>query len=171
MSLSAIKRLILFAIIVIGFGIHVFLHNNLFSFFVFPAGIATILPYTMPLAILPIILLIGSGELLTTLPLGVMTAVAISPFLLRRVFPNVMVGISWTFFSLILFTVTTQMVIIEAAVLYSLKLPLVLPTVWQYIPFWPLLLSIGFTTVVTWSITVLWDEMGLNRALVRTGKL
>ena len=101
--------------------LHIFAHNNLISFIIFPVALAAVLPYTYASS-LPLTLgLILFAELFTTLPPGVMTLVVIAPLLLRRFFPLTEVDITLRYFTLIATTIAIQIFIIVVAIFLSLR--------------------------------------------------
>lgn len=144
--------------------LHILLHSYTFSFIILPAALAILLAYTLSTSAVALILLIGTAELFSAFPPGVMTAIVLIPYAIRKLFPAVEVGISGLFFILIAGTVALQLVsltITNSALLAS-QMPLTWLDIWRTVPVQPLIISFGITTLTLFSLTIMWHELLLS---------
>jgi hypothetical protein len=155
------QRYIFSAIVVLAFFLHAAFQHNLMSLFIWPLGIAALLPYTISTSALALMSLVVASELLATLPPGIMTAAVFTPYIIRRIFPKVETGISLPFLALMAGTVAAQLLILVIAqsVFWSWQWPIVWSDVWYGLPLIPLSYVLAFTTVVVFSLAILWREI------------
>ncbi len=151
--------------------LHVWVKNNLISFFIWPIGFAALLPYAWPNSAWSVIALIVISELTSTLPPGVMTVVILVPFALKKWFSSVEVDISTTFFVLIAGTVFAQLLVIQGARLWQLGITLTLTAIWPALPVRPIIIATAFTSLVVWGLAILWQEIKLSRPALPLARL
>ncbi len=155
MNILSYKRLFVVGFICLAGLVHL-LHNQTFSLFLFPVLVATLLPYTyQPVWLTGSLILLA--ELLSTLPPGVMAIVIISPWLIRKIFSSVPIGISGTFYLLIGGTVAINLLILSIATLLSTS-NLQLRNFWNYLPYIPIIQTFFATSLMAYALLILWDE-------------
>jgi hypothetical protein len=141
--------------------LHVWLQVSTVSLVVAPLAIAAILPFIGSSSLVLLLTLILLSELMTTFPLGVMTATIITPFLIHRLAARVPADISLPFFLLITGTVATQLTIIIIANLLTLPRELLASwqDIWYSMPLWPGLYALGVMSVFVFFSILVWYEL------------
>lgn len=140
--------------------LHLWLHNDLVSLVVAPLAIAALLPYTMAESLWLLLILIGTAELFTGLPVGIMTAAIIVPFLHKRLFATTEPAPTFSFFLVVMLIIASQLGLVVLGLLLEASTP-VSSALWQRLPLHHLALSLIATSMVVFAAAVVWHEIVL----------
>ena len=148
-------------IIVIAIVLHVWLQNNLFSFFLAPIALATIFAYARKLPSMAVPLLVILSELFSTLPPGVITLVILVPFGMKYVLSRVEMNVTISFYLAIVGIVAIQLFVMTFIdSMFFLRIPdMSLDMMSKTIPYYQLGISLFVTGTITYVMALAYHEL------------
>lgn len=161
MTLYTHRRFLVICVIILLALLHMYAHNNLISFVMFPLALAAVLPYTYASSLTLTLGLIIISELFTSLPPGVMTLVVILPLILRRFFPHTEIDITIRFFTLIATTVGLQLIAIIVTLGISLRIQedIAWFDILMSLPWMSAFISWLATSGITYILSIAWRDI------------
>lgn len=144
-------------------GLHMWVHDFSVSFFILPVtlSVAMAYMYANEYLVLPFVVL---AEMFSSFPPGVLTAVILLPWAVRRLLPTIEVGMAGTFFQLILATVGLQMLVLSLVpiVMSAWQMGFSWHTVWYSFPLRPFVAGWAGSSVLMFILIIAWKGAGLT---------
>lgn len=145
--------------------LHMTVQRQGFSLFPLPIVAGTLLVYLLDRPVGWLMVLAVFFELLSTAPIGVVTAVLLAPWVIRRVFSSVEIDISFSFLLLLGFTVFIQTTLLAAsAALPVFREGFAWAEIYRYFPVLPWILTLTGSTVALFVLTIAWYEINPRSA-------
>lgn len=150
--------------VVVAVVLHMALQRHGISFVPLPILASLLAVYILDRPLGVLVLLAIMFELLTTAPLGVVTAAVFAPYVIRRFFRAVEIDISFSFLLLVFGSAAAQ---VSLLVLPGFLSPLMdgfsLSEMYRYIPVSAWFLTVIASTVAAFTLLIVWYEFNPKR--------
>lgn len=137
--------------LLLAFFLHSTLRINTFSLIPFPVVVAVVIAFLYPAPLAPLAMLAAALITTSTMPPLYSLIIIFLPYLSRRLLPGVKVELSLTLLGLFFFIVTLQLSLLFMSSGVSLT----------SIPWYIFELSSTLTTIVAYSLALIWQESSL----------
>lgn len=138
--------------------LHTWWQKNLVSLFPLPLLLSTVLVWSAPAPRYALVVLALAGELWGALPPGVISLLVVTPLALRRLYPRLRPGVSFSFVGLLLLTVALQLLLL-ASPLGEMLLRPSWRTIWGRLPWQLGAMMLLLNTIVAGILSVMLSRL------------